>query len=143
MVNGEAAAVPAGVLRQAYDACTRLARAHYENFPVASVLLPRRMRPAIAAVYAFARRADDFADEPGYAPDQRIRLLDDWQRRLDGAAAGAAAARGGTPAPRRDERGAPLASRDDREYREHSSEDTHSSRDAPPRSHVATTRSGH
>jgi squalene synthase HpnC len=89
VVNGHAAAVPAGVLRQAYDACTHLARTHYENFPVASLLLPRRMRPAIAAVYAFARRADDFADEPGYTPEERIRLLDDWQRRLDGAAAGA------------------------------------------------------
>jgi squalene synthase HpnC len=88
MVSAGAAASPA-VLRCAYDACTQLARAHYENFPVASVLLPRRMRPAIAAVYAFARRADDFADEPGYAPAERLRLLDDWQRRLDAAAGGA------------------------------------------------------
>ena len=56
---------------------------HYENFPVASLLLPRRMRRAIAAVYAFARRADDFADEPGYRAAERLRLLDDWQRRLD------------------------------------------------------------
>ena len=40
-----------------------MARAHYENFPVASVLLPRHMRPHIAAVYAFARAADDFAEQ--------------------------------------------------------------------------------
>ena len=87
-MNAAAATASAAVLRRAYDACTQLARAHYENFPVASVLLPRRMRPAIAAVYAFARRADDFADEPGYTPAERIRLLDDWQRRLDEATAG-------------------------------------------------------
>ena len=88
MVSASAAAASPDVLRRAYDACTELARAHYENFPVASLLLPRRMRPAIAAVYAFARRADDFADEPGYSPAERLRLLDDWQQRLDAAAAG-------------------------------------------------------
>ena len=88
MVNGHAAAASPAVLRRAYDTCTHLARTHYENFPVASLLLPRRMRPAVAAVYAFARRADDFADEPGYTPAERIRLLDDWQQRLDRAAAG-------------------------------------------------------
>ena len=36
---------------------------HYENFPVASWLLPRALRPAVAAIYWFARSADDFADE--------------------------------------------------------------------------------
>jgi squalene synthase HpnC len=86
------AAASADVLRRAYGACTELARTHYENFPVASLLLPRRMRPAIAAVYAFARRADDFADEPGYSQPERLRLLDDWQRRLDAAAAGTVSA---------------------------------------------------
>ena len=77
-------------LRAAYAHCERLARDHYENFPVASLLLPRRMRPHVAAVYAFARTADDFADEPGREPTERLRLLDDWHRRLDGAAAGSA-----------------------------------------------------
>jgi hydroxysqualene synthase len=88
VVSAGAATVSPAVVRRAYAACTQLARSHYENFPVASLLLPRRMRPAIAAVYAFARRADDFADEPGYARQERLRLLDDWQRRLDAAAAG-------------------------------------------------------
>lgn len=69
-------------LRRAYAACARLAREHYENFPVASLLLPRAMRPSIAAIYAFARRADDFADEGQLGPAERLRLLDDWQRRL-------------------------------------------------------------
>ena len=76
-----AAAADAGVDR-AYRWCARLAREHYENFPVASLLLPAPMRPAVAAIYAFARRADDFADEPGPSDAERIRLLDDWSRRL-------------------------------------------------------------
>ena len=59
-----------------------MARAHYENFPVASWLLPAAMRPHVAAVYAFARTADDFADEGRRSPDERLRLLDDWERRL-------------------------------------------------------------
>jgi phytoene synthase len=76
--------------RQAYAACERLARVHYENFPVASLLLPERMRPHVAAVYAFARVADDFADE-GHLPEaERLRLLDGWERRLHEAAASTA-----------------------------------------------------
>jgi phytoene synthase len=71
-------------LDRAYRWCARIARNHYENFPVASLLLPRRMRPAIAAIYAFARRADDFADEPGPTDAERLRLLDDWHGRLIG-----------------------------------------------------------
>jgi phytoene synthase len=71
-------------VERAYAWCADIARRHYENFPVASLLLPARMRPAIAAVYAFARRADDFADEPGPTMAERIALLDDWQRRLHG-----------------------------------------------------------
>jgi squalene synthase HpnC len=73
-------------LERAYGWCAHLARRHYENFPVASLLLPAHMRPAIAAIYAFARRADDFADEPGPSPAERIALLDDWQRRLHASA---------------------------------------------------------
>ena len=65
-----------------YAYCERLAREHYENFPVASRLLPAPMRPHVAAIYAFARTADDFADEPGIADAERLRLLDDWSARL-------------------------------------------------------------
>lgn len=72
---------------RAYAYCERLASEHYENFPVASFLLPAAMRPHIAAIYAFARRADDFADEPGLPNAERFRLLDDWQARLRKAAA--------------------------------------------------------
>jgi squalene synthase HpnC len=80
------------VAAQAYDRCLQLARAHYENFPVASRLLPRPMRPHIAAVYAFARIADDFADEGARSRDERLALLDDWSRRLTLAASGRPAA---------------------------------------------------
>ena len=69
-------------LRAAYAACERLARAHYENFPVASRLLPAPMRPHVAALYAFARTADDFADEGRRPAEERRRLLDDWENRL-------------------------------------------------------------
>ena len=69
-------------LRRAYDSCQRLARRHYENFPVASRLLPAAIRPHIAAVYAFARCADDFADEGTRPPAERLALLDSWQARL-------------------------------------------------------------
>jgi phytoene synthase len=72
-------------LDDAYATCLRLARAHYENFPVASWLLPQRMRPHVAAVYAFARGADDVADEDGYAPAERQRRLDEWLARLRAA----------------------------------------------------------
>lgn len=78
-------------VRAAYDYCERLARAHYENFPVASVLLPSRMRPHVAAIYAFARTADDFADQPGRPPAVRLELLDDWGARLRASAASAPA----------------------------------------------------
>jgi squalene synthase HpnC len=69
-------------LARAYTHCERLAREHYENFPVASRLVPAPMRPHIAAIYAFARRADDFADEPGIADAERMRLLDGWLANL-------------------------------------------------------------
>jgi hydroxysqualene synthase len=78
-------------LDEAYAACARVARGHYENFPVASLLLPPPMRPHIAAIYAFARAADDFADEGDRPPDDRLRRLDDWHARLTACVAGAAA----------------------------------------------------
>jgi squalene synthase HpnC len=48
---------------------------HYENFPVASLLLPARLRPAVRAIYRFARTADDVADEGDALPDVRLREL--------------------------------------------------------------------
>src|SRR5512146_2904989 len=67
-------------LKAAYLSCRQMARRHYENFPVASLLVPRDKRDALAAIYAFARSADDFADEPGV--EGRLEALADWRRRL-------------------------------------------------------------
>jgi squalene synthase HpnC len=75
------------VLARAYAACEALARSHYENFPVASRLLPRRMRAHVAAVYAFARVADDIADEGTAPAAERLAQLSAWQRRLHAAVA--------------------------------------------------------
>ena len=55
---------------------------HYENFPVASVLCPPRLRPAIRAIYAFARTADDIADEGSASPDQRRADLARYRQAL-------------------------------------------------------------
>ena len=59
---------------------------HYENFPVASIILPRRLRPAVRAIYAFARSADDIADEGDAAADERLARLaeyHEWLRALE------------------------------------------------------------
>ncbi len=76
------------VTHAAYATCLRLARQHYENFPVASWLVPPSARPHVAAFYAFARIADDFADEGDRTAEERLTLLDGWQQRLDAAAGG-------------------------------------------------------
>jgi hydroxysqualene synthase len=69
-------------LARAYAACETLAQSHYENFPVASRLLPAAMRPHVAAVYAFARVADDYADEGSASACERQARLREWQMRL-------------------------------------------------------------
>jgi squalene synthase HpnC len=74
-------------LAAAYASCARDARRHYENFPVASHLVPAHMRHHVAAVYAFARAADDFADEGTRPVHERHRLLDGWLCRLRDAVA--------------------------------------------------------
>jgi squalene synthase HpnC len=76
---------PSPEVARAYAACEALARSHYENFPVASRLLPREMRPHIAAIYAFARVADDIADEGELPAAERQTRLDAWRRRLHSA----------------------------------------------------------
>jgi squalene synthase HpnC len=72
-------------LDAAYASCEHDARSHYENFPVASLLVPAGMRPHVAALYAFARAADDFADEGSRSPQERQQLLDGWSARLHAA----------------------------------------------------------
>lgn len=61
---------------------------HYENFPVGSILLPARFRPAIAAVYRFARHADDLADEGDVADAERIAALNECSTELQRLARG-------------------------------------------------------
>ena len=67
---------------------------HYENFPVASWLCPPHLRRPIAAIYWFARTADDIADEGPAAADERLRDLDAYRHELAAVLAGAA------PSPR-------------------------------------------
>lgn len=62
---------------------------HYENFPVASVLLPRRLREPVEAIYAFARSADDIADEGEATPEARLAGLAAYRQKLDAIEAGA------------------------------------------------------
>lgn len=60
-----------------------MAAAHYENFPTASLLIRKDLRPAVAAIYAFARTADDYADEGDMPKQERLRLLQAWEDELD------------------------------------------------------------
>ena len=64
---------------EAFAYCRRLALSHYENFTVASWLLPRAVRAHLYAIYAFCRHTDDLGDE---APGDRLALLDEWEADL-------------------------------------------------------------
>lgn len=76
------------ILEQAYAECQALARRHYENFPVGSWLLPRTMRRPVTVIYAFARTADDLADEGDLAPAERLAGLQKLADMLNDIAAG-------------------------------------------------------
>jgi squalene synthase HpnC len=67
--------------------CERLARAHYENFTIGSLLMPRRLRSHIYNIYAYCRVCDDLADETG-DPQLSLRLLDWWREQLEACYAG-------------------------------------------------------
>jgi squalene synthase HpnC len=56
---------------------------HYENFPVASLLLPARLRPAVRAIYRFARTADDVADEGDASPQARLAELESLGKAIE------------------------------------------------------------
>ncbi|MFI5268251.1 MAG: squalene synthase HpnC [Chloroflexota bacterium] len=73
----------------------RLARSHYENFLVVSWLLPRRLHQPMFNVYAYCRTVDDLGDE---AEGDRLALLADWERQLEGCFAGSSG-RGTAEAP--------------------------------------------
>ena len=55
---------------------------HYENFPVASLLLPLRLRAPVAAIYRFARAADDLADEGNASSEERLASLQSYRDAL-------------------------------------------------------------
>jgi squalene synthase HpnC len=77
------AAVDSQAVEAAYAWCSELARSHYENFTIASWLMPRNMRRHMYAIYAYARVADDFADE-----ERSMSRLDEWQAELELAYSG-------------------------------------------------------
>jgi len=68
-------------LAAARSHCRELAQTHYENFTVASWLLPRSLRPHFQAIYAYCRWADDLADEVE-SPEKSLELLDWWEAEL-------------------------------------------------------------
>jgi squalene synthase HpnC len=69
-------------LSEAQQYCRELAESHYENFHVASWLLPKRLRPHFHSIYAYCRISDDLGDEVG-SQAQALALLDIWQEQLD------------------------------------------------------------
>ena len=73
-------------VEQAYEKCEALAASHYENFPVAK-MVPRHLRKHVAAVYAFARTADDIADENHETITEddpvRVQNLEKFEAQLD------------------------------------------------------------
>ena len=88
LTTAEAEPVP---LHLAYRVCEDIARTHYENFPVASRFIPADRRIALAAIYAFARQADDVADAAAPSEDRLLALdaiEEAFLRALDGAPQG-------------------------------------------------------
>ena len=75
-------------LKLAYRQCRQIASQHYENFPVASYILPSKIRTAVTVIYVFARRADDLADEGNANDTERLEQLTqmetDLQQTIDG-----------------------------------------------------------
>lgn len=69
-------------VEQAYQYCLNMAQSHYENFPVASGLLPKRIRRPVSVIYAYARTADDYADEGNLKAEERIKQLDEMEAKI-------------------------------------------------------------
>lgn len=72
------------LINSSFKYCEEITKNHYENFPVASLLLPKEKRRYVYSIYAFARAADDFADEPGIlgGKEKRLTLIDEWNGKL-------------------------------------------------------------
>jgi phytoene synthase len=75
-------------LRAAYGVCRHITRKAARNFYYAFLVLPRRKRDALSAIYAFMRHADDISDDPQLTPDEKRLKLNDWIDRLHRIVAG-------------------------------------------------------
>lgn len=68
---------------EAFIHCEKITKNHYENFPVASFLIPQEKRKYVYAVYSFARYADDIADSAILSPEQKLKRLNFLDEELD------------------------------------------------------------
>ncbi len=73
-------------VQKAFKHCEQIAKSHYENFPI-GWFVPKHSRKYLYAIYAFARTADDFSDEPEFR-QEGLKHLEDFERRLENAALG-------------------------------------------------------
>jgi len=69
-------------IEKGYKSALILAQTHYENFPVVSLLIPKKIRKHVAIIYWFARTADDLADEGNEREEVRLKNLDDFELNL-------------------------------------------------------------
>ncbi len=69
-------------LENAYAEANSFAKSHYENFPVVSFFISKRLRKHVAVIYQFARKADDFADEGDKSKEERLHLLNEYEDKL-------------------------------------------------------------
>lgn len=86
---GPGVTIPPIAVDEAFAYCRDLAQVHYENFSVVSKLVPVRIRPHLASIYAYCRWSDDLADEMG-DPSRATQLLHWWRGQLDACFAGRA-----------------------------------------------------
>lgn len=66
----------------AYSYCRKIVLSHYENFPVGSLLVPKKSRKHFYAIYAFARKSDDIADSGSLTPDEKLNDLNELENQL-------------------------------------------------------------
>ena len=76
-------------LISAHRYCHHLAKSHYENFPVASIILPKHIQQSVFVIYAFARTADDIADEGSATKADRMQALLEYEKQLNNIEQGA------------------------------------------------------
>jgi squalene synthase HpnC len=69
-------------LNNAYNRSINFTKAHYENFPVLSIFIPKEYQKYVAVFYQFARQADDIADEGDFSAEERLKLLDQYEKEL-------------------------------------------------------------